>query len=128
MTKELLWPRYKVIADYPGNNQAVGTIIQLYEATNAVVIEQMYFYDKYPYLFQKLEWWMDRKSEDMPEYVKWNKESIPEHGRIEKVIHAELTWTMGIKVDSQVNHVKAEHFLPATAAEYEVYQATLKQQ
>ena len=64
-TEDLMKPRYKVIADYPGNIWMVGTIMDLDMSKQLVS-----FYDKYPHLFRKLEWWEERKIEDMPEYVK----------------------------------------------------------
>lgn len=113
--EELLRPRYKVIADYPNSIYKIGEIVQQFgqDFFNTA------FFEKYPLIFRKLEWWEEIEEKDMPEYVKWNYDNIPEYGSVEKVMGAELTWTMGIKVNSQVNHVKAEYFLPATKEEYE---------
>jgi hypothetical protein len=64
--EDLLKPRYKVIADYPGNDTPVGTIhdneftVRFHEKT----------LNSYPHLFKKLEWWEERKESEMPEYVK----------------------------------------------------------
>ena len=66
--EDLLKPRYKVIAEYPDSSYTVGHII--HEADN---LEGATFFTKrvhkYPHIFQKLEWWQDRKIEDMPEYL-----------------------------------------------------------
>lgn len=70
--EELLRPRYKVIADYPKSIFKVGEILHvgsmgdlLYCDTNGPRMSQ------YPHLFKPLQWWEDRKPEDMPEYVKF---------------------------------------------------------
>lgn len=88
MTKEeLLKPRYKVIADYPESRYNVGSIFYKYEFVNgnyAYVentespldgrVARVEWVENYPIHFRKLEWWEDRKPEDMPQYVKERKE------------------------------------------------------
>lgn len=61
--EELLRPRYKVIADYPSTFWSIGDIIDPEELHTQ--------FEKYPHLFQKLEWWQERGIDDMPEYVKF---------------------------------------------------------
>ena len=68
--EQLMRPRYKVIADYPGNNMAVGKILTFEWHAENQRIELCFYYDKYPHLFRKLEWWEQRTPEEMPEYVK----------------------------------------------------------
>jgi len=67
--EELLIPRWKVIADYPGSLYKVGYIIN--EADN---IEGRTFFTttvhKYPHIFRALAWYEEREEKDMPEYVK----------------------------------------------------------
>lgn len=58
--KELLIPRFEVIADYPNSTYKVGEIF------HAVVPD----YAKYPHLFKPLNWWEYRKEEEMPKKVK----------------------------------------------------------
>jgi hypothetical protein len=65
--EDLLKPRYKVIADYPGCRWEVGHIIEMKRVATSV--DDKYF-DNYPHLFQPLKWYEERKPEDMPEYVK----------------------------------------------------------
>lgn len=61
--KELLIPRYKVIADYPNNDvNPVGNIINCTQLPND--------FDEYPHLFKKLEWWQERDLKDMPTHIK----------------------------------------------------------
>ena len=80
MTKEeLLKPRWKVIADYPGRDTAgieVGdilTISNVDQPSTHYVADSHYYInlDLYPHLFRKLNWWQERKKEDLPEYVLW---------------------------------------------------------
>lgn len=76
---ELLKPRYKVIADYPDNILPVGSIfwddcesIEIISPSGAYSVQSSYPYrnkDKYPHLFRPLEWYEERKAEDMPQYV-----------------------------------------------------------
>lgn len=72
MTKEeLLIPRYKVIADYPGNGLDVGTIMNPSpDWKEFTIVFWCKANDKFPHLFQRLPWWSDRKVEDMPYYLK----------------------------------------------------------
>lgn len=69
--EELLKPRYKVIADYPGNQNPIGTILKTFNCWHDFTIK---FWcksnDKYPHLLQPLPWWSDRELGDMPEYLK----------------------------------------------------------
>lgn len=76
---ELLKPRYKVIADYPGNIIPVRSIfwddiesVIIVTPSGSNSIQSSYPYrdkDKYPHLFQLLPWWRDREINDYPEYV-----------------------------------------------------------
>lgn len=131
MTPEnLLKPRYKVIADYPGSRYKIDRIISEreglkdYDAPND--------FDKYPAIFKLIEWWEERKEEDMPDYVKWNEVGYMGSknqlaGLIEKVTEVQKygpTWLF--QVNSQINAIRAEYFLPATQTEYE-NQKTIKQ-
>lgn len=74
--KELLKPRWKVIANFPGNTKDLGKIYESYSDTdlrcNIVVFERMFadYPDNYPEIFRKLEWWEGIRSEDIPEYLK----------------------------------------------------------
>ncbi len=72
--EDLLNPRYKVIADYPRSehyeNVKVGEVIDAWKPNKVIQRNFTDFYDKFPHLFQKLEWWEERKIEDMPMYLK----------------------------------------------------------
>lgn len=70
--RELLQPRYEVIADYPKSDFKVGDVIQCSDDlvndkdVGAFLRKFKYNFDKYPHLFKKLNWWEYRKLEDMP--------------------------------------------------------------
>lgn len=67
MTKEeLLKPRYKVIADYPQSIWKEGQILPYFPEPYAK--ENI---EKFPKVFRKMNWWEERKAEDMPEYIKF---------------------------------------------------------
>jgi hypothetical protein len=66
--EDLMKPRYKVIADFPEPRNhpyyEVGSVIR------AITKEDEEYFGKYQTLFKPLQWWEERKPEEMPEYVK----------------------------------------------------------
>lgn len=54
-----------MIADYPKSTFSVG------ENYPAEEIRSQSFYNQYPHLFRKLEWWEERKPEEMPTHVRY---------------------------------------------------------
>ena len=118
--EELLIPRYKVTADYPGMDDSyeIGEVLK--PAYTGIV-------DAYPHLFRKLNWWEERNVEDMPEYVKIiNGGQV---GKILDVIKSPTSGTIMIKTDiiSQpdnrpiVNHCPIYWFEIATEQQYNDY-------
>ena len=69
--EELLQPRFKVIANFPDNTRNVGDIIYV-ENTKEKYWKENFekWLFTFPHLFCKLEWWEDRKIEDLPKYLK----------------------------------------------------------
>ena len=77
-TKELLKPRFEVIADYPAmernGNYQIGDILT--DDGKTAVLKQdgtpvfACDWEKYPHLFRKMNWWEKRTSEQMPKKVK----------------------------------------------------------
>jgi len=71
-SKELLQPRYKIIADAPLLKNKVGEIIVCTEPHGRIDLN--FFFsgvagicpDSYPHIFKKLNWWEYREKEDMP--------------------------------------------------------------
>lgn len=65
--KELLNPRYEVIADYPGNTSVIGSVWECPNYDNDFTVEYwVQSNDRYPHLFRKMNWWEKRNIEDMP--------------------------------------------------------------
>jgi len=72
--KELMKPRYMVIADYPLSVLAVGHIIPVNNEGDFVNVIQGGAWKtditKYPHLFRKVYWAEYRMLKEMPQYVK----------------------------------------------------------
>lgn len=113
---ELLKPRYKVIADWPGMKFDVGEI--LFESytkglTNDYIKNG--WCDKYPHLFKPLQWWEDRKPEEMPKYLKLK----PGQEWVSKPIHYILAYDVICPdKESGTFQPQLENFIPATETEY----------
>ena len=61
--EELMRPRFEVIADYPSSIYEIGQILE--STTENMVL----FFQKYPHLFRRLNWWEHRTAEEMPKKV-----------------------------------------------------------
>lgn len=66
--KELLKPRFEVIANYPNSNYKLYQVIEAEE--NWFEGRPASYFEEYPHLFKKLNWWEKRKLEDMPKKLK----------------------------------------------------------
>lgn len=65
--KKLMNPRYELIADYPSNQDEIGTIVECPNFDKDFSKDYWcQIRDKYPHLFRKLNWWEQRNIEDMP--------------------------------------------------------------
>lgn len=132
---QLLQPRYKVIGPYPFSKFKVGQILLLNEYDGREHLSQQEYFlihedgicyhesflRDYPHLFRPLQWYEERKVEDMPEYVKWEYDT-DDVGKIEKVTRWRLLHNdLMADVPSVLNSVLAECFLPATEEEYNNY-------
>lgn len=119
-TEQLLAPRYKVIADYPGNNVEVGRVF---------LSDIGEYFDKFKGNFKRLEWWEDREEKDAPEYVKLNPENTRGQKNIFKVTKA-VSYPEGdfeIYIDdAEFPGAHAKYFLPATEQDYIDYHKSLK--
>lgn len=120
-TEELLKPRYKVIAIDTTESFQVGEILNhpeewhdyLWVGPSGKII---FYPEKYPHLFKKLEWWEERKPEDMPEYL--NCPSRKMFFKVDK-------WHKSYFIIDGRQKMQYRHYIPATAAEYEAYMQTL---
>jgi hypothetical protein len=90
--EQLLRPRYKSIADYPSNILPIDHITDI-NGVDIAVRSSIEFFDRYPHLFKKLDWWEDRKIEEMPSYLK-QEDMIDSRGNSipDKVIKVSKHW------------------------------------
>lgn len=141
--EELLLPRYKVINIYPFNNHfMLNEIITLNEfdgrkhltkeLNEPYVLQKplnplsdilpitMYesTFTQYPHLFKKLEWWEDRKVEDMPEYLKMKQFNYV----VKPIYHSENETYLFYLDPDCADQFLTDNFLPATLEEYTNYQ------
>lgn len=126
--EELLKPRYKVIADYPGCKFKIGNILtyvreiaQTYDLwrNEKTGVEIIYSgFGAFPHLFKKLEWWEDREPSEMPEYVKWTDTGVlcKYHNHIGAYFYLADDNSFGYALTNTI---------PATAAEYDEYVKSL---
>lgn len=119
--EDLLKPRYKVIADWPGATVKVGDVISYNEFDVHVVLagREPYLISDYPHLFKRLEWWEERSEDEMAEYVKTD-------GIVFKVEQYEhlgyddaVAWF--VKGSTYAGSCLRASVLPATQAEYESF-------
>ncbi len=130
--EQLLNPRYKVIADYPESMYDLGEILtlskgddkrftgQYYAFTNggAVTVEWL---DRYGHLFKKMEWWEDRKADELPQYV------ISGYGKVDKVISWDGVSNEGVPMfwyktqEGQTTANNVKWLQPSDETEYQQY-------
>jgi len=118
-TEELLKPRYKVIADYPNSVHKIGSIIL---TEDYAPFDRIKYYRcaDYHHLFRKLEWWEDRKPENMPEYVNTGKKILKvTKWHIDKDVYEYDVW-----FEAEGGHPNGHTVLtrvPATKEEYDLF-------
>jgi hypothetical protein len=71
--EQLLLPRYKLIADYPGSPfcdvlQPVLSVEEILSEDYSMKSEEDI--NKYPHIFRPLQWWEQRTEEEMPKYIR----------------------------------------------------------
>lgn len=131
LPEQLLQPRIKVIADMPFKPSQhmynAGDILT--DNGKTAVLDQNgdpvfpCEWEKYPHIFRPLEWWEDRKIEDMPQYIK-EVDSLYKIGEVIKVAEWEycdddMIWSFRDEKDNCFIWVRG--FVPATEAEYNAY-------
>lgn len=125
--RELLKPRYEVIADYPESGFSVGDILKWDEngiGWKAEGCDDFYEFGihKYPHLFRRLEWWEHRKDEDLPKYIRFIKDYMDyKKGSLYKVESwGEIT---GIRLEGKKYGLYRKQaiwcMLPASEKEYQ---------
>ena len=106
--EELLTPRYIVIADYPKSKDKIGAI---YRALTEMNVS---FYNTYPAIFKRLEWWEHREEKDMPECLKWIY-----NGVFTKVLRYDLKGERFYAPEDNHFGYRLIYTLPATLEEYQ---------
>lgn len=140
-TEELLQPRRKVLIDYPDSEYSVGQVIHFKDKSTAYTgtnewqsefiknkngggggMRCIKYFEPYPLIFRPMEWWEERKVEDMPEYVK--DENEPGEYEIIKVQKWEFVngQAIGIAYHNHAGGYSVTYLLPATEQEYNEYQ------
>lgn len=129
--EQLLRPRYLVIAEDTSNHNWKIRDIYSIDGNNAYNETQGFgiapfpapFFDKYPHLFRRLEWWEMRDEKDMPEYVKLKDE------RTRQVRKYEANFTVIIfnAIDEgEWDMCYCADCVPSTETEYQTYLNTLQ--
>lgn len=114
--KDLLIPRFKLIADYPGSDN-VGTIYIMSSERETLR------FSKYPYLFKKLGWWEERSPKEMTEYVKHKNGTVLKIFELgEHVLASEMWGVVG-----QSGGVVKEDCTPSTKEEYANYKKLIEE-
>jgi hypothetical protein len=138
--EELLKRRFKIIADWPGSLFRIGDIFESVYGPSEVWESKrsggkfLYNPSNYPALFEPLEWWQDRKPEDMPEYVMFVKEYM---GYKKGSVYKYEPWgeEYGQRLKDQMIHFRTgngeydlhavpgyfNQLLPATESEYQSF-------
>lgn len=126
--KDLMTPRWEVIADYPSSEYPKGMIVDLSQDPRYVsgnVMGALWndekFFDSYPQLFKPLAWYEKRDIKDMPEYVKDNFKGnivIKVHKYMEGILDRFFV-SEANKHTEYLSHLAC--YLPATQSEYEAY-------
>lgn len=114
--EQLLKPRYKVIADYPKSLYKVGDILDAgWRSEDCIYCDtEGPRWRHYPHLFKPLQWWEERKVEDMPQYLKGGT-----NGSVRQVLH--YSYNMEYVEFVGGRHRKIYKFNPSDLTEYTNY-------
>jgi hypothetical protein len=127
---ELQQPRFKLIADYPGNLCPVGKIYCIasgHDTCHSLALTPSVM-ARYPHLFKRLQWWEERAAADMPNYV--GHQMIP--GHVRKVIKFRK-WDVDVQVEDYDHDASKEgvccaevswpidKVIPATEDDYKLF-------
>lgn len=137
MTDKLLTKRIKIINDFPGRVQEIGTIIECnkygFNLPMSFKGEPFMFVcclDCMPHLFENVDWWAEREISEMPKYVKlkymedWIGVYIHEY-KIENGIMYFNQWCHDRGIGWLPLDPYFINYEPITAKEYLDYQSTL---
>ncbi len=128
---ELMKPRTKVIGPYPKSPFNVGDVLEISgdcagknRTGSGVFRDSVYQPEKFPNIFQPLQWHEERKPDEMPEYVK-------KRGVIIKIMIGQdisesgSAWMFEKSPDGLRHRINLSDCLPATKEEFESYLTTV---
>lgn len=119
--QELLKPRYKIIAAYPHmalDQHDVGDIISPYGMGFVYPEKVREQYESYPHLFKRLEWWEERRPEDLPIHVKFIEDYW--HYKIGEIVPV-FNWYDYPNACIYHSRIGPQLFLPVSKEEYEQF-------
>lgn len=133
---ELLKPRYKVIAAYPHSPWIVGEILFV-DNKGELVGNSIGYVDyayrifeneisNFPSCFRMMEWWEERRPEDMPKYVKCIKDDfhpdcVPYYAKVDSFTNNGIIFEGSTNKERTAGYMRYKSFEPATKEEYEAY-------
>jgi hypothetical protein len=81
------------------------------------------FYQSYPHLFQKLEWWQERNLEELPKYIKYMIGD--KNGAVYKIESWNLLkgYALCERGEDYPLYLMKKGVLPATKEEYDLYKS-----
>jgi hypothetical protein len=106
--EELMMPRFKVMIDYPDSDYKVGQIVE------NIGVGYIAFLDSYPNIFKKMDWWEERQSGQMPDYISNGKIVL----KVDK--HFSSSWDEFTQYGAKCgdSYYSYSRMKPATEAEY----------
>lgn len=122
---KLLTPRYQVISPYPDMTRKVGDIAVV-DITKAQewIDSHCAFFERYPLLFKKLDWWDEIPVEQYPTYVKVMVKSIggerDRHGKIYQVESFRTDLTIPCAAIDGGYYYGFDEIIPATEEEFKI--------
>lgn len=143
--EQLLTPRYKVVADYPASPYNVGDILIFWEISQGydeskrpitLDLQEEHGWEiqrrvdeeefkKFPHIFKPLQWWEERKLEEMPQYIRLTRIGLVK--KVEKwhtglrcfdAMHEGRIYPYDIETPA---HELEQRYMPATESEYLTY-------
>ena len=128
---ELMVRRFMVTGLYPNSPYAIGDILTQWgeasDGENGFVLNQKkpFHYltapEKYPTIFREMQWYEQRKVEDMPDYVRCVSTPCPTYEPTEGNVYEVAVWWMEDcgRTKDKVNLIMSSNcYLPATEEEY----------
>jgi hypothetical protein len=113
--EELVKPRYRVVADYPGSPFSWGEVhepdFMFTEDYDLKTVEDI---DKYPHLFKPMQWYEERIAEEFPLFLKTKA------GNSVRKVYRVDPFTETVVFDGGATR-KLKFWLPATREEYEQF-------